>query len=67
MAVITRISASSVKNNSFQVVDLEGNVFCTVEAVKIPEGGKDGRTNLRITTPDNIQIVKGNGKVLRSK
>ena len=70
MAVITRIDARSRKNSSLQIQDLEGNILCTIEAVSNTEvdKGKSGHeATLRLHTSSNVQIVKGNGVVLRKK
>lgn len=70
MAVITRLDARSRKNNSLQIQDLDGNILCVVEAVSTVESDcvkLKHESNLRIHTSDNIQIVKGNGTILRKK
>ena len=70
MAVITRIDARSRQNNSIQIQDLDGNILCTIEAVSNPEADASKachEANLRLHTSSNIQIVKGNGVVLRKK
>lgn len=70
MAVITRIDARSRKNNSLQIQDLEGNILCTIEAVSntgVDKGKLGHEATLRLHTSSNVQIVKGNGVVLRKK
>jgi hypothetical protein len=70
MAVITRIDARSRQNNSIQIQDLDGNILCTIEAVSNLESTSDKarhEANLRLHASSNVQIVKGNGVVLRKK
>lgn len=70
MAVITRLDARSRKNNSLQIQDLDGNILCVVEAVSTVESDcvkLKHESNLRLHTSDKIQIVKGNGTILRKK
>lgn len=72
MAVVTRIDARSRRNNSIQVQDLDGNILCTIEAIKNdnPEGDVHNlrnELNLRFQTSDKVKLVKSNGVVLRKK
>lgn len=72
MAVVTRIDARSKRNNSLQITDVNGNILCSIEAVKNTNVATTDETlrnevTIRIHTADGIQIVKGNGAVLRKK
>ncbi|AWN08631.1 hypothetical protein HOT32_gp48 [Erwinia phage Faunus] len=72
MAVVTRIDARSKRNNSLQICDANGVILCSIEAVKNTNVGTSDETlrnevTIRIHTADDVQIVKGNGAVLRKK
>ena len=72
MSVITRIDARSKKNNSLQIQDLDGNILCTIEAVRNDNPDDSSQNlrnemNLRVQTSDKVNLVKSNGVVLRKK
>lgn len=72
MAVQTRLDARSKRNNSVLIYDKNGALLCSIEAVSNKDAEGDigklaNEVNLRITTSDDVQIVKSNGVVLRKK
>lgn len=60
MSVLTRIDARSPDNNGFQLRDASGNIIATVETLS-------NKVKLRITTAQNVTVVKSNGAVLKRK
>lgn len=71
MSVITRIDARSQSNNQIHIRNSDGEIVAVIEAVKSHEESNISKlrneSNLRITTIDGVDVVKGNGTVLRKK
>lgn len=71
MAVQTRIDARSSVNSSIQIQDADGKILATVEVVRSNEESNIGKlrneANLRITTANDVRIVKQNGAILRRR
>lgn len=60
MSVVTRIDARSKNNNSFQITDKSGRILAIVETL-------GNETQLRISSSDDVEIVKSNGVKLKRK